>query len=75
VTAARRDPDPSRRNARAHAAILDATRELIAKIGYDKMSIEGIAAAAGVGKQTIYRWWPPRQRSSWICGRQRCTSN
>jgi AcrR family transcriptional regulator len=60
VIAARRDPDPSRRNARAHAAILDATRELIAKIGYDKMSIEAIAAAAGVGKQTIYRWWPSK---------------
>jgi AcrR family transcriptional regulator len=56
----RRDPDPTRRNARAHAAILDATRELIGKIGYDKMSIEGIAAAAGVGKQTIYRWWPSK---------------
>ena len=57
---ARREPDPTRRNARAHAAILDATRELIGKIGYDKMSIEGIAAAAGVGKQTIYRWWPSK---------------
>jgi AcrR family transcriptional regulator len=56
----RRDPDPTRRSARAQTAILEATRELIAKIGYDKMSIEGIAAAAGVGKQTIYRWWPSK---------------
>jgi AcrR family transcriptional regulator len=56
----RRKPDPTRRNAQAQAAILGATRDLIGKIGYDKMSIEGIAAAAGVGKQTIYRWWPSK---------------
>jgi AcrR family transcriptional regulator len=55
-----REPDPSRRNARAQAAILGATRELIGRVGYDRMSIEGIAAAAGVGKQTIYRWWPSK---------------
>ena len=56
----RRRPDPNRRSARAQTAILKATRELIGEIGYDKMSIEGIAAAAGVGKQTIYRWWPSK---------------
>src|SRR4029453_10235946 len=57
---ARREPDPTRRNARAHTAILEATRTLIGNVGYDRMSIEGIAAAAGVGKQTIYRWWPSK---------------
>jgi AcrR family transcriptional regulator len=57
---ARREPDPMRRNTRAQAAILEATRNLIGSIGYDRMSIEGIAAAAGVGKQTIYRWWPSK---------------
>src|SRR5215208_1592200 len=57
---ARREPDPTRRNARAHAAILGATRTLIQTIGYDRMSMEGIAARAGVGKQTIYRWWPSK---------------
>ena len=56
----RRTPDPNRRSARAQTAILKATRELNGEIGYDKMSIEGIAAAAGVGKQTIYRWWPSK---------------
>jgi AcrR family transcriptional regulator len=55
-----REPDPTRRSERAHAAILTATRELIVEVGYDGMSIEAIAGRAGVGKQTIYRWWPSK---------------
>ena len=55
-----RGPDPARRSERAHTAILEATRDLIVEVGYDSMSIEGIAARAGVGKQTIYRWWPSK---------------
>lgn len=46
-----------RRNTRTHAAILDATMELLAEVGYQDMSIERVAARAGVGKATIYRWW------------------
>jgi AcrR family transcriptional regulator len=53
-------PDPARRSERSRTAILDATRELLGKVGYDAMSIEAIAATAGVGKQTIYRWWPSK---------------
>ncbi|MBF6089005.1 TetR/AcrR family transcriptional regulator [Nocardia cyriacigeorgica] len=47
----------SRRSERSRQAILAATRELIDEVGYAKTSIEAIAARAGVGKQTIYRWW------------------
>lgn len=53
-------PDPTRRNERSRLAILAATIELIGELGYDNVSIEAIARKAGVGKQTIYRWWPSR---------------
>lgn len=45
------------RSEAARLAILDATAALFAERGYDHLSIEGIAARAGVGKQTVYRWW------------------
>ncbi|MBE1493270.1 AcrR family transcriptional regulator [Amycolatopsis lexingtonensis] len=53
-------PDPSRRSETARRAILTAALDLAGKLGYAKLSIEGIAQAAGVGKQTIYRWWPSK---------------
>ncbi|HWM34060.1 MAG TPA: TetR/AcrR family transcriptional regulator [Pseudolysinimonas sp.] len=48
------------RSEESRNAILDATALLFAQRGYDHLTIEGIAAAAGVGKQTIYRWWRSR---------------
>ncbi|MFJ8432574.1 TetR/AcrR family transcriptional regulator [Kitasatospora sp. NPDC094019] len=53
-------PDPSRRNEQSRAAILTAAAELVAELGFGKLTIEKIAARAGVGKQTIYRWWPSK---------------
>ncbi|MBQ0907032.1 TetR/AcrR family transcriptional regulator [Micromonospora sp. U21] len=53
-------PDASRRSQTARRAILAAAFDLVGEVGYAKLSIEGIAAAAGVGKQTIYRWWPSK---------------
>lgn len=53
-------PDSSRRSDRSRRAILDAALALVTEVGYRRTTIEGIAARAGVGKQTIYRWWPSR---------------
>ena len=50
-------PDTARRSERSRLAIYDAALDLVAEVGYPKTTIEGIAARAGVGKQTIYRWW------------------
>ncbi len=50
----------SRRNPASRKAILDAAFGLVAEVGYSKLGIEAIAARAGVGKQTIYRWWPSK---------------
>ncbi|MGN9790946.1 TetR/AcrR family transcriptional regulator [Streptomyces sp. OZ13] len=53
-------PDSARRSERSRRAIYDAALALVGEIGYPKTTIEGIAARAGVGKQTIYRWWPSK---------------
>ncbi|OIJ96786.1 TetR family transcriptional regulator [Streptomyces sp. MUSC 14] len=49
-----------RRNEAARRAILDAALELLADADGAPVSVETIARAAGVGKQTLYRWWPSK---------------
>jgi AcrR family transcriptional regulator len=48
------------RSEASRQAILAAAIELAVETGYAGLTIEGIAARAGVGKQTIYRWWPSK---------------
>jgi AcrR family transcriptional regulator len=66
ATPAPADGKPRRRRAPAGAAVLreDVTEairaavfEELASVGYARMSIEGIARRAGVGKTAVYRRW------------------
>jgi AcrR family transcriptional regulator len=45
------------RSEAARTAILEAADNLLVARGFAGVTMEGIAAAAGVAKQTIYRWW------------------
>jgi AcrR family transcriptional regulator len=49
------------RSAEADAAILAAALDLFVELGFDGMSVEAVAARAGVGKTTIYRRWPTKE--------------
>jgi len=46
------------RSEKSHKAVMDATRKMLMQMPVSKISIEAIAKKAGVGKTTIYRWWP-----------------
>ncbi|MDL4820483.1 TetR/AcrR family transcriptional regulator [Actinomadura opuntiae] len=50
-------PQTPSRAERSRAAILSAAFELYKEQPYGRLTIEGIAARAGVGKPTIYRRW------------------
>jgi AcrR family transcriptional regulator len=41
----------------ARIAVLHAVDDMLVEDGYAAMTMKGIAARAGVGKQTVYRWW------------------
>jgi AcrR family transcriptional regulator len=48
------------RSEASRGAIIAAANELLRTVGLHRMSIEAVAEASGVGKTTIYRWWPSK---------------
>ena len=45
------------RSAASRASILRSTFQALVERGYDALTIEAVASAAGVSKATVYRWW------------------
>lgn len=45
------------RSEASRQSIINSTVKLIESVGYEKLKIVDVAKDAGVGKQTIYRWW------------------
>jgi AcrR family transcriptional regulator len=56
-TATRHHGNRHGRSEAARVAVLEAADDLLVERGFSGVTIEGIAARAGVAKQTIYRWW------------------
>ena len=48
------------RDPRSHDAILGAVLDLLGAVGYRSLTIAAVARRAGVGKATVYRWWPSK---------------
>jgi AcrR family transcriptional regulator len=56
----RRDERIDPRVERSRIVILKAAVDELAEVGYGGVTIESVAARAGVGKSTIYRHWPDK---------------
>jgi AcrR family transcriptional regulator len=54
--AATRTPGRPRSDA-SRSAILKAAYQILREGGFAQFTVEGVAARAGAGKATIYRWW------------------
>jgi len=55
-------PGRDRRSPAKHAAILKAATEVFLREGYARASVDAIAEAAGVGKQTVYGHFGDKQQ-------------
>lgn len=51
---------PTRRAAQRREAICGAVFELLGEVGYDRMTMDAVAARAHASKATIYRSWPDK---------------
>jgi TetR/AcrR family transcriptional regulator, mexJK operon transcriptional repressor len=62
ATPAASESRPDRRSPAKHAAILGAATEVFLREGYARASVDAIAEAAGVGKQTVYGHFGDKQQ-------------
>ncbi|MDT0409083.1 MULTISPECIES: TetR/AcrR family transcriptional regulator [Streptomyces] len=53
-------PQGRPRSEAARLAVLHAVDDLLVDVGYGAMTMKGIAERAGVGRMTVYRWWPTK---------------
>ncbi|MGY4740291.1 TetR/AcrR family transcriptional regulator [Streptomyces sp. ATMOS53] len=52
---------PRRRGAVLERAILDAALEQLGTVGWNALTMEGVAAGAQTGKAAVYRRWPSKE--------------
>src|SRR5471030_703425 len=51
---------PPSTGAASHGAIMDAVFELLQQKSVRELTMEDVAKQAGVGKPTLYKWWPTK---------------
>ncbi|QJT04586.1 TetR/AcrR family transcriptional regulator [Streptomyces asoensis] len=56
-----RASSPRRRGAVLERAILDATLEQLGTVGWNGLTMEGVASGAQTGKAAVYRRWPSKE--------------
>lgn len=54
-------PSTDPRAERTRSRVLDAARGILLADGIDAVTLQRVAAAAGVGRRTMYRHWPDRR--------------
>ncbi|MGY4924700.1 TetR/AcrR family transcriptional regulator [Streptomyces sp. 900105755] len=61
TAAAPQAASPRRRGAVLERAILDAALEQLSTVGWNGLTMEGVAAGAQTGKAAVYRRWPSKE--------------
>lgn len=64
--AARKQPGGRPRDSRVDHKILHTTRELIDEVGYPALTVDQVAARAGVGKAAIYRRYASKAEMAFV---------
>ncbi|MGV0834106.1 mycofactocin system transcriptional regulator [Mycolicibacterium thermoresistibile] len=56
---------PGRRPATNQDRIADVALDLFADRGFDEVSVDDVAAAAGIGRRTLFRYYPTKNAIPW----------